>query len=48
MSEATFAQMVRIFDLRARGLNAETIAQRLGLDVAQVQAVLNPPPRATP
>ena len=48
MSEATFAQMVRIFDLRARGLSADAIALRLGLDVAQVREVLNPPPKAAP
>ncbi len=44
MSEPSFAQMVRIFDLRARGLSAEAIAQRLGLAAAQVRSVLNPPP----
>ena len=48
MSEPTFAAMIRIYDLRARGLSAEAIALRLGLDVAQVQIVLNPPPKATP
>ena len=48
MSEPSFAQMVRIYELRARGISAAEIAERLGLDVAQVQAVLNPPPRATP
>ncbi len=48
MSEASFAQMVQIWELRARGMNAEAIALRLGLAVEQVQIVLNPPPKATP
>ena len=46
--QPTFAQMVRIHDLRARGLSAEGIAERLGLLLEQVRAVLNPPPKATP
>ena len=46
--EPSFAQMVRIFDLRAHGLSAEAIALRLGLPVEQVRSVLNPPPKATP
>ena len=48
MNEPSFMQMICIFDLRARGLSAEAIAQRLGLDVAQVQIVLNPPPISHP
>ena len=48
MSELSFAQMVQIWELRARGMNAEAIAERLGLAVEDVQSVLNPPPRATP
>ena len=48
MSELSFAQMVRIYDLRARGMNAEAIAERLGLTVEDVQSVLNPPPKAAP
>ncbi|NNM66105.1 MAG: helix-turn-helix domain-containing protein [Burkholderiales bacterium] len=46
--EPSFAQMVRIYDLCARGLSAKAIAERLGLAVEQVQIVLNPPPRTTP
>lgn len=46
--EPSFAQMARIFDLRARGLSAAAIVARLGLPVEQVQIVLNPPPRTTP
>ena len=48
MSEPSFAQMVQIWELRARGMNAEAIAMRLGLTVEDVQSVLNPPPKATP
>ena len=48
MSEPSFAQMVQIHSMRARGMNAEAIAQRLGLAVEQVQMVLNPLPKATP
>ncbi|NNM64879.1 MAG: hypothetical protein HKL99_09760 [Burkholderiales bacterium] len=38
----SFAQMVRIYDLCARGLSIEAIALHLGLDVAQIREVLNP------
>jgi len=38
----TAAEADRIYSLRARGLNAAAIAERLGLDVATVQGVLNP------
>ena len=46
--QPSFAAMVQIHSLRARGLSADTIAERLGLDVAHVREVLNPPPKATP
>ena len=48
MSEPSFAQMVQIHSMRARGMSAEAIAERLGLTVEDVQIVLNPPPKATP
>ncbi len=48
MRDPSFVQMVQIWELRARGLSAEVIAERLSLDVAQVQHVLNPPPKAAP
>ena len=48
MSEPSFAAMVKIWELRARGMSAEAIAERLGLTVEDVQIVLNPPPKATP
>ncbi len=38
----TPAELEQIYSLRARGLNAEAIAARLGLDVAHVREVLNP------
>ncbi|MDE1952342.1 MAG: hypothetical protein KGL51_00445 [Betaproteobacteria bacterium] len=41
----TTAELERIYCLRARGLNAEAIALRLGLDVAQVREALNPTAR---
>jgi len=41
----TTAELERIYSLRARGLNAEAIAARLGLDVAQVREALNPTTR---
>lgn len=44
----SFAGMVKIWELRARGMNAEAIAAHLGLAVEDVQIVLNPPPKATP
>ncbi|WP_288126681.1 hypothetical protein [Thiomonas sp.] len=44
----TFAQMVHIHDLRARGMNAEAIAARLSLDVALVREILNPKPTTSP
>ncbi len=45
MSEPSFAQMVQIWELRARGISAAEIAERLGLTADDVQLVLNPPPR---
>ena len=44
MSEPSFAQMVRIWELRARGMTAEAIAERLTLGAEAVQIVLNPKP----
>jgi hypothetical protein len=41
----TAAELERIYCLRARGLNAATIAARLGLDVAQERAALDPTSR---
>ena len=48
MREPTFAQMVQVWDMRARGLSAEDIAKRLGLGIEQVRHVLNPPPKTAP
>ena len=48
MPEPSFAAMVKIWELRARGMTAEAIAERLGLAADDVQLVLNPPPRGTP
>ncbi len=46
--QPSFAAMVQIHSLRARGLSADAIAERLGLTVEDVQSVLNPPPKAAP
>ncbi len=47
MPEPSFAAMVKIWELRARGISAAEIAERLGLAVEDVQIVLNPPPKAS-
>lgn len=48
MTQPTAAELGRIYSLRARGLSAEAIAARLGLDVAQVRKALNPQPITRP
>ncbi len=40
--QPTAAERERIYAMRARGLDAEAIAARLALDVAQVRETLNP------
>lgn len=41
-TQPTAAKRERIYAMRARGLDAEAIAARLVLDVAQVRETLNP------
>lgn len=48
MTQPTAAELGRIYSMRARGMNAEAIAARLGLDVAQVREALNPQPTTRP